>query len=352
MLTVAGLVHVERMYLRCPQGCGGTFPLDERLGMSGYLSPRAERLVCLAGASWSFDKSSEHLQEFCGLEVSDTTIREVCRRHGAHMKRWQQQSSAVCQAFQEAEGEAEFSTDGTSVNTTTGWRETRIGVFAKRERGQPQSIVSWEERNLPRPKARVAFAGLVRAQTFGGQWRKWASRLGLKQTSALSFLADGARWIWKQAKRQLPDAQGVLDIYHASEHLHQTAAVLHGEGSQAAKRWVEHRRRCLLRGGARALLNVLAEERKATSSPRKRAALDALHTYLEPHLDHTPYRERLLAGQTIGSGLVEGACKNVIGRRLKQTGGRWRPKRVDGMAALCCTLYSGHWKTYWSAKAA
>ena len=320
--------------------------------MSGYISPRAQRLVCLAGVSWSFDKASELLQEFCGLEVSDTTIRQACHEHGAKMKHWQQESADACTAFQQAQGEAEFSTDGTSVNTTKGWREMRLGVFAKRERGKPQSIICWQERNLPRPKARVAFAGLVRAQAFGGQWRKWAGRLGLKQTSELSFLADGARWIWKQAKRQLPDAQGVLDIYHASEHLYQTAAVLHDEGSKAAKRWVEHRRRCLLRGGAQALLKVLADERKTTSSIRKRASLDALCTYLKPHIDHTPYRERLMAGQTIGSGLVEGACKNVIGRRLKQTGARWRPHRVERMAALSCAIYSDQWNGYWVAKAA
>lgn len=320
--------------------------------MSSYVSPRAQRLLCLAGASWSFDKASEHLKEFCGLEVSDTTIRQVCHQHGGEVKRWQQESPAACAAFQQAQGEADFSTDGTSVNTTSGWREMRLGVFAKRERGQAQSIICWQERNLPRPKARVAFAGLVRAHTFGGQWRKWAGRLGLKQTSELSFLADGARWIWKQAKRQLPDAQGVLDIYHASQHLHQTAAVLHGEGSKAAKRWVEHRRRCLLRGGASALLKALALERKVTSSTRKRASLDELCTYLRPHIDHTPYRERLAAGQTIGSGLVEGACKNVIGRRLKNVGARWRPKRAERMAALCCAIYSDQWNAYWSARAA
>src|SRR5262249_31930328 len=82
-LTVAGLVYLERLYLRCPKGGGGNFPLDERLGISGSISPRAQRLVCLAGTSWSFDKASGHLQEFCGLQVSDTTIRQVCQQHGA-----------------------------------------------------------------------------------------------------------------------------------------------------------------------------------------------------------------------------------------------------------------------------
>ena len=352
MLTISGVVQLQRRYLRCPAGCGGTFPLDERLGVKGYVSWSAQRLLSLAAGSWSYDQAAEHLHEFCGLRVSDTTIRAIAQQHGGQMRRWQHQEPAAGAAFRQAEGEAEFATDGTSVNTTHGWREMRVGVFAKRKRGKPQSVARWEERHLPAPAARVAFAGLVRADSFGGQWRQWASRLGLKQTQELTVLADGARWIWKQMDRHLPGAQGVLDIYHASAHLHQTAAVLHGERTPAAQRWVDARRRRLLQGGASSLLNVFAEERKTLRSPRDRASLDGLCDYLRPHWEHTPYRQRLVNGQTIGSGMVEGACKTVIGRRLKQTGARWRIRRVERMATLCCMLYGRQWDAYWSSQAA
>jgi hypothetical protein len=338
--------------MHCPARCGGVFPLDERLGVKGYASWQAQRLLSLAAASWSYDRAAEHLQEFCGLRVSDTTIRALSQEHGGRMRQWQQQEATASAAFRRAEGEAEFATDGTTVNTAQGWREMRVGVFAKRQRGQPQTVVRWEERHLPAPTARVAFAGLVRADSFGGQWRPWASRLGLTQTKELTVLADGARWIWKQLDRHLPGAQGILDIYHASTHLHQTAAVLHGEQTPAARHWVMARRRSLLEGGAKALLTILAEERKTLRSPRHRASLDSLSAYLRPHLDHTGYRQRLSNGQTIGSGIVEGACKTVIGRRLKQTGARWRIRRLEKMAALCCVLYGRQWEAYWSRKAA
>lgn len=315
------------------------------------LSRGAQRMVCLAGASWSFDRASEHLHELCGLQVTDTTIRETCQQHGAACRRWQQQEPVASAAFRDAKGEPEFSTDGTSVNTTAGWREIRVGIFAKRERGRPLRLPRWRERNLPKPSARVAYAGLVRSAAWGGHWRRWAARLGIKQTAELTVLADGARWIWKQVAKQFPDAQGVLDIYHASAHLYQTAGVLHGEGSPAARQWVEQRRQCLLQGGAAALLPELTAERRQARSPRKRASLLALHDYLAPHLNNTPYRERLACGQTIGSGLVEGACKTVIGRRLKQTGARWRVRRVERMATLCSVLYSDLWKTYWTTHA-
>lgn len=351
-MTVAGLTRLQRLYLRCAVCPEGGFPLDGHLGITGWLSCRTQRLACLAGASWSFDRAAEHLQEFCGLRLSDTTIREVCQFHGASGRRWQEEAPEAASAFQKASGEVELSADGTSVNTTSGWREMRLNVFAKRERGEPQSVARWEERDLPKPKARVVFAGLKRAARQGAQWRRCANRLGLKQTAEITVLADGARWIWKQVQRHLPDAQGVLDIYHASEHLYKTAAVLHGEGRATTHRWVHARRGHLLRGGTPALFHALAEDRRQTRSRRKRSAIDKLLTYFRSHTRHTDYRERLQNGQTIGSGLVEGACKTVVGRRLKQTGARWRIRRVENMAVLSSLLYGDQWKTYWSAQTA
>jgi len=55
----------------------------------------------------------------------------------------------------------------------------------------------------------------------------------------------------------------------------------------------------------------------------------------------------LASGRSIGSGQVEGACKNLVGRRLKQTGACWRRERVDRMAVLCAVLYGEQWNDYW-----
>jgi hypothetical protein len=43
---------------------------------------------------------------------------------------------------------------------------------------------------------------------------------------------------------------------------------------------------------------------------------------------------------------VEAACKTVVGRRPKQTGARWRVRRVERMASLCCVLYGERWEAY------
>ncbi len=79
--------------------------------------------------------------------------------------------------------------------------------------------------------------------------------------------------------------------------------------------------------------------------------MSALAGYLGPHVDHTPYRQRLAEGRSIGSGMVEGACKTAIGRRLKQTGAWWRVRRLERMAALCCLHYGDQFEAYWKKAA-
>ena len=58
-----------------------------------------------------------------------------------------------------------------------------------------------------------------------------------------------------------------------------------------------------------------------------------------------------MEGRSIGSGMVEGACKTAIGKRLKQTGARWKVRRLERMAALCCLHYGDQCEAYWKKAA-
>jgi hypothetical protein len=212
----------------------------------------------------------------------------------------------------------------------------RLSIFAKRRRAAPAAPGDWGQRDLPPPAARVLQAAIRGSEQLGPAWRRQAARLGVRQASAVSAIADGARWIWRQLERQLPGAAGVLDIYHASAQLWAAARARLGE-TAAARAWVEARRATLLRAGAGGLLPELAGPEWA-----------GVRDFFAPHTGHTDYAGRLAAGQAIGSGLVEGACKQVIGRRLKQTGARWRVRRAERMATLCAVQASGQWDAYWA----
>jgi hypothetical protein len=274
-------------------------------------------------------------------------VRRVCHEEAGLLADWLHTDPAAGADFVGAAGDVEFQTDGTMVNTWEGWREMRLGIFAKRRRGQPARAAEWDTRRLPAPEARVLFGAIETAERFGPRIRRWGGRLGIRDPAAVTVLADGAEWIWRQAAQQLPGSAGLLDIYHAGEHLAGAARVLYGEGSAQAAGWLDAGRQRLLGEGAAGVAAHVAGARARVRSAAKRRALDEVAGYFARRADYLGYAGRLARGQSIGSGLVEGACKQVIGRRMKQTGARWRVRRANRMATLCCTFHGDTWDAYW-----
>ena len=343
-----GWVTFSRLHLVCISCRDSTQPLDDRIGLSGSLTETARRLVSLAGASWAFGTAHQHLKAFCGLEASDEFIRQTCLAAGTKLAAWMEQSPAAVAGFCEATGDVEFETDGTSVNTTEGWREAKIGIFAKRERGEAVETAQWASRKLPAPTSRFAFARIADCHDFAANWGATAKRLGVDPLSGtLTTLGDGAGWIWDRAAEQFPGSPGVLDIYHALEYVCDGAKTLFGEGTPEAQRYSDRGRELLLSDGYVGITTWVGEMLGAEPKGGDGASLGGMLNYLAGHRDRLNYALRLKRGQSIGTGMVEGAAKNLIGRRLKANNAEWRLENVEKMAGLCSALYSDCWDPFW-----
>ncbi|MGE0375308.1 MAG: hypothetical protein AB7I48_18860 [Planctomycetaceae bacterium] len=137
----------------------------------------------------------------------------------------------------------------------------------------------------------------------------------------------------------------MLDIFHAWQHLSDLSKSLH-DTSEETTLWTDQARTVLLESGwpgINELLQAGAEDR----SEFQQTAIHEVRNYFANHQHHLHYADRLATGQSIGSGQVEGGCKNMIGRRLKQTGARWRVRRVNRQAGLCSLMYSHQWQNDW-----
>ena len=286
------------------------------------------------------------LQELCGWHVSDERIRHACHAEADRIAAWRADAPP---AMALAAAPVEFQVDATKVNTDTGWRDMKIAVFAERPLGAAASVDQWEQRRLPKPTTRLAFAAIEEIETFGPRWGVWAERLGLKSFASLSVFADGAEWIWNAAAEQFPGHRGTLDFFHASEHLGTTAAALFGDGTAACRSWFDAARGALLNDGWYGIQEQVGRTLCVAVSVAGRTALESLVQYLANHSQRLNYRHRLACGEPIGSGLIEGACKQVIGKRMKQTGARWAVANANRMAELCCLSYSDQWADYWQA---
>jgi hypothetical protein len=347
-MTAVGLITLLRVYFLCPACNLGTYPLDAILGLADFLSKQARRVVCFIACNNSFAKTEAILDEACGWSVSDEHIRHVCYKEAASIEAWLIGVEPVYQQFIGAAGQIEVEIDAAKVNSVDGWRDIKIGIFAKREPGEKATPEQWAKRDLPKPTARMAFAKIEEATDFGERCRDWAKRLHVIDTSKVSVLADGAEWIWNLAKDSFPFAFEVLDIFHAIEHFDTAAKQVHGEGASEAKQWKDEALEKVLQDGWWGLCEQIGKTLTQVGE-KTREAMEELLGYFSKHSSRMNYCARLYAGRTIGSGMVEGACKNLIGKRLKQTKARWVVANVEKMAVLCCSHYSDTWALYWTA---
>jgi hypothetical protein len=350
VVTSIGDMTVPRRHYYCP-ACGGSTPWDAWAGVGHRgLTPGARRMATLAGMSWSFDRAERHLWEFCHLRISDDTIERVCQEEGIHVQKWMRQAPEPARDFQQAPGLAEFSTDGLKINTVEGWREMRISVWAKRQPCAPCAPQDWEQRVLHEPTVRVATCALATSRLIGASWEFFSTRLGLDE-APVSVLGDGAKWIWSEAAVRLSShAQWCLDVFHNSEHLHACGKALHGEGPKA-RQWADGHLQHVLACNGPSLIAKLRQEKRLVP-PAHHPALDGLLHYLEDNRDSMWYADRLRGGLPIGSGLIEGAAKNVLAARLKANSARWRVRRAERIGALRCLDYSDQWDAYWLSTAA
>ena len=141
---------------------------------------------------------------------------------------------------------------------------------------------------------------------------------------------------------------GPREGYHALEAVSDTSTAVFGEGTPEANSWTNQLRTTILERGWDGFDDCCQHTRNRfpEKSPQS-TSLDKLRNYLGNHVSHMNYAERLREGRSIASGQIEGACKNLIGRRLKQTAAQWRVRRLNRMAGLCSIMYSHQWNEYW-----
>ena len=179
--------------------------------------------------------------------------------------------------------------------------------------------------------------------------RAETDRLGATEAEDASALGDGAEWVWALAALVLPQAEGTLDVFHALEHVASAANAVWGIGTAGAEAGLEAGRKALLSQGKAGIERWIGESFAHAGSPEAEEALLGLAAYLAKHPGRLGYAERLAEGRSIGSGMVEGAVKQLVNQRLKTTGAaKWLPGNVGPLVELVSFADSPEWQAYWS----
>jgi hypothetical protein len=352
VLTAAGAVRVVRWHGRCP-ACGQPgFAADGVLGLEGWLTARARRMACLAGVHDPFRRAEQLLAELAGWSVAAETLRRRCHAEAAAARRHRAGRGGLPEQFAAAAGDRELHLDAGKVNTDEGWRDVKLAVYAGRARAAAATADDYEQRDLPAPAVRGVVAEVEGVRAFGARCRAEAERLGVTAAARLSVVGDGAGWIWDLAGEHFAGAAQVLDVYHATEHLAAAGRAAFGEGPEL-QRWLDAARRRLVGDGYAGVCEALRRPAGAAGAAAGLAdAAGGVLNYFCGHRERLGYAVRLLRGQVIGSGAVEGAIKQLVNLRLKRTGARWRAVHVGAFVELRAMADSAEWSEYWAALSA
>ena len=345
-MTALGRIALTREYACDPEG--GSFPADATLGIDGYLTGQARRMATLAGVGQPFAKAERVLDEPCGWRLDDETIRLVTHA-AARRAAAERPQRADAARFAATPGDIEVPIDAGKVNAPEGWRDVKIAPFCRREAGDPALPAEWDDRELPPPTIRTAIAAIEDSEAFAARVRAEADRLDATAAATVSVLGDGAEWIWNLAEEVFPQADGVLDVYHALEHVGDAVRAVWGDGTDAATAHREAGREALIAGGKAGFERWLATAFAAVPAGVSTDPLIAAAAYLAKHPTRLNYAERLAAGRSIGSGAVEGAVKQLINLRMKRTGARWRVENVGPFVELIALSETPDWNALWAA---
>jgi len=356
IVSLLGEGTITRKYFGC--GCGNhILPKDELLDIeSTSYTPGVRRVVSQLAACDSFEGSSATLKEVCGIYVSSKDTERIAEAAGAAIEL--DNVRQIEEAFSQHEAGMYSSPlipvmyiefDGTGVpvmkRETSGRKGKQEDGTAKTREAKLGCIFTQTGLNEKLEPARdknstTYFGAIETSEEFGKRLYMEAAQRGMTNADIIVVLGDGAKWIWNLADEHFPDAVQIVDLYHAKEHLCEFIKSIfpnvETRGTKE-KEWAE-----LLEEGK--IEELTAEMARYGGSSEEGQEVEREVNYFKDNANRMQYKYFKSKNLFVGSGVIEAGCKNVIGKRLKQSGMHWSVRGANSIIALRCSILSGKYK--------
>lgn len=366
--TCAGPLEIQARYGQDPVSRQWNCPMRERWGVGANqrMSPVLEDRLCFTATLTGSYEAAAQLAQKWGVTTTDSTIHQHVQKLGERAERDAEQ---IRQRLLEPETRAEAAAESGRflpdefdlVIMIDGWmardRGAQWGLKPAETQGER---VAWHEM-----KTALVFRLDQRGRTqsgrhvliekfvdtvcadpfvFGQRLYALALRCGLHQARRVYVVADGAVWIWNLVEERFGAVTGVLDFYHASEHLWTFGLELFPD-EKAVRGWVEPLLHQLRHGEENAVLRkldrTLAQARRMASPSL--ATVERETHYFQNHRDHLHYAAREREGAPIGSGAMESVCRQFQ-TRFKGAGKFWSESGKRNLAALDVARRNHEWE--------
>ena len=296
--------------------------------------------MCRLSARLDYRAASEELSHQ-GIEVSHTILHQ-------NVRKWSKELN-VCEQvdIQELSENQRWyvSCDGCHTNSPDGWKEVKVGCIY---RDFPQPVSGGIPSVIPETIRYVA--GRQKVEDFGPKLYALATQSGIYQkdidTQEIVFIGDGAAWIWNLCEDYFPNAVQIVDYMHAKSHLFNVAKlVFEDTETEVYKAWIKATELFLYDGNIPEVASSIRA--LATQCPEVSESLEREARYFEKHANRMQYKAFREKGYMIGSGVIESACKHVVGERCKQAGMRWDKPGINAVLEWRCLLKNENWEEYW-----
>jgi len=196
---------------------------------------------------------------------------------------------------------------------------------------------------------------------------KWARRqaerrgFGPGSGKRIQFIIDGEKCFRKRIEEEFPledfpNRVLTLDVRHAQERLWKVGRLFHEEGSEELAAFVQPLEKLLFGGRTKALLKRLRKiqaeiPKRGPNTKDKRDTLTKQIAYIEPRQEMMHYDDYKKEDLVLATGVIEGACRYVIGERLDCSGMRWIIEGAEPLLQLRCIELNDDWDAFieWTA---
>jgi hypothetical protein len=143
----------------------------------------------------------------------------------------------------------------------------------------------------------------------------------------------------------------LIDFVHVQEYLWKAAWCFHAPRDPAIEAWVTAQELDILHGRA-AQVTARIQDLAAAHPPRAGSEhhkiIAKTLAYLQNKQPYLDYPRALAEGWPIATGVIEGACRHLIGDRTGITGARWSVPGAQAILQLRAIAASGDLDDYWN----
>ena len=338
-LTLLGEISLKRGIYQSNKANRSICPLEVKLKfINDYVSFAAAEYICYSLTSMTLGEFVKHCKKWTLMKPSEGTVKRVLKYVGDFLE-----TSEFLHTIQSKQAVPKKAvTLAMSMDSTS--------VLIREEGWKHATAVTLSSYDAEGNRLDTVYIGRMPEKG-----KTQAKRLLEKEVEAMTkkhefkhivCIADGARDLWLFFRKKYPDAIHVVDFFHVCEHLSKLSKLFFKDSSDA-KAWYK-KYRTILKKDPNGASKVIRAVRYRRSKTKENPEIEVELKYLQRNKRRMNYFELKQNKLPIGSGVVEAACKNLIGARMKKSGMRWSINGGQTVLTLRSLVLSNRWEHFWT----